>query len=294
MLFRVYILWYIFHIAAFGPCTLFKEVIDLKEIVAEGKTKIIVGDGKDRDVVYVISKDDITAGDGKKREVIDGKGAASNETTCNVFELLKRSGIPTHYLGNVDSVTFLAKRAIMLPFECVTRRIATGSYMKRNPDVKEGEIFKELVFEMFLKDDERHDPIVKFDFDKGEMNCFVASKPEGDPDAFISKENIDWNYRYMTPEIYQKIEEVSRKVFNALETAWSEWEGELIDLKIEFGFVNGELVVCDVIDNDSWRLSLGGKRVDKQSFRDGSKPTVEIQKDYKEVARFSRLLRIAL
>src|SRR5438876_6948821 len=127
-------------------------------LLAEGKTKQIYAYPGDDSLVYMVSKDQITAGDGARRNELAGKSRWSTITTSNVFRLLNEAGIPTHFVRQIDDVTLLVWRCAMLPIEHVQRRLATGSYLKRHPEVSEGMRFDPPVIETFLKDDARHDP----------------------------------------------------------------------------------------------------------------------------------------
>ncbi len=231
--------------------------------LAEGKTKIIydLGDG----TVHMVAKDDITAGDGDQRDVIKGKAELATRTTANVFELLNRQGVATHYIKKVDSLTILCKRCKMIPLEVVVRGTATGSYLKRNPGVKEGEDFTPpLPVEFFIKDDSRHDPIITFGKD-----CWYLHPPK-EP---VSESNI---IEEMSPILsaaqIEQMTETTRRVFAILFDAWSSFDVKLIDIKLEYGIADSEeLIVADVIDNDSWRIWPSGdksRQLDKQVYRE--------------------------
>lgn len=95
-----------------------------------------------------------------------GKAASSTTTTCNIFRLLNGHGVPTHFIEQLDAVTFRARGVRMIPLELVARRIATGGFLDRNADIGDGTVFADLVFEVFEKDDANHDPLIAFDFDE--------------------------------------------------------------------------------------------------------------------------------
>jgi phosphoribosylaminoimidazole-succinocarboxamide synthase len=236
--------------------------------IAEGKTKIIWEGGE----VLIESKDDITAGDGAKHDLLEGKAVTANTTTCNVFELLESAGVKTHYRGRTDERTFRARRMNMIPLELVARRIATGSYLKRRPDVSEGTIFAQPVIEFFEKDDANHDPLVIFDLASRRMLRYIASKPLNE--GFTGEQSLDDTpFADLTGERMLTLIELTGQVFKVLEEAWAEQNVALVDLKIECGrdALTGELMVADVIDNDSWRIWPGGDKAqmkDKQVYRD--------------------------
>ncbi|HET7640499.1 MAG TPA: phosphoribosylaminoimidazolesuccinocarboxamide synthase [Ktedonobacteraceae bacterium] len=214
-------------------------------LLAEGKTKLIYAYPGDESLAYMVNKDQITAGDGARRNELAGKSRWSTITTANVFTLLNRENIATHLVKQIDDVTLLVHRCTMLPVEQVQRRIATGSYLKRHPEISEGTRFEPVLVETFLKDDARHDPQI-WAADIIEMGLATAQE-------------IEWMARE------------GRRVFESLERAWAKVDVTLVDLKIEFGRDSkGDLLVADVIDNDSWRLWPGGDKtrmLDKQVYR---------------------------
>jgi phosphoribosylaminoimidazole carboxylase/phosphoribosylaminoimidazole-succinocarboxamide synthase len=69
--------------------------------------------------------------------------------------------------------------------------------------------------------------------------------------------------------------EMARLTFDILAHAWRKRDVLLVDLKIEFGRLTGgenkgQLVIADVIDNDSWRIWPQGREdlmLDKQMYR---------------------------
>lgn len=214
-------------------------------LLAEGKTKRIYAYPDDDNLVYVVSKDQITAGDGARKSDLVGKSRWSTKTTANVFHLLNEAEIATHFVQQINERTLLVRRCTMLPIEQVQRRLATGSYLKRHPEVSEGTRFEPVLVETFLKDDARHDPQVWVD---DIVQAGIANAQE-----------LTW------------MADQGRRVFDVLERAWQKLGVTLVDLKIEFGRDNkGNLLVADVIDNDSWRLWPGGDKtrmLDKQVFR---------------------------
>ena len=214
-------------------------------LLTEGKTKRIYAHPSKGALAYMINKDQITAMDGVRQNELVGKARWSTITTANVYRLLNSQSLATHLVEQINDVTILIKRCTMLPIEQVQRRVATGSYLKRYPESKEGDRFDPVLIETFLKDDANHDPQI---WEEDIIQRGLATKEE-----------IDW------------MAEEGRKVFTVLERAWASVDVMLVDLKIEFGRdVNGQLLVADVIDNDSWRIWPGGDKnrmLDKQIYR---------------------------
>ncbi len=234
-----------------------------------GKTKNVwdsmrIGHGR---TVALESKDTITAGDGARRDVMPGKAALATATTQNFFYYLKRHGIDNHFKAPVNETHFAAKYLKMIPVEVVVRRVADGSYLKRNPTVERGKVFRDPVVEFFYKDNTLHDPFMVGDGRQGSSwELYDPSRPvDGRPLGSLRKK-----YQTIVNSNARKMREQAEETFCVLEEGMGQFGVGLRDMKVEFGIYEGEeLMLGDVIDNDSIRLSVPGMDdPSKQRYRD--------------------------
>ncbi len=241
--------------------------------IARGKTKILYELEGQPDVVVVKQQDGITARDGERRDVIEGKGRIAAQTTARVFRLLNRCGLPTHYLNggeDDDDNEMLVRRAQMIPLEVVVRGVAAGSLVKRRPNIQRGALLVPRLIEFFVKDDANHDPLI-------------------DTDAIIAQ-------GIATLQEVVSMQELARITYDILAHAWRRHDALLVDLKIEFGRLasgedKGQLVIADVVDNDSWRVWPKGREelmLDKQLYRNLDVVTQDdldrVRANYEQVA----------
>jgi phosphoribosylaminoimidazole-succinocarboxamide synthase len=226
------------------------------EKLGEGKTKEVFD--MDEDHVLLKFKDSITAGDGLKKDEMEGKGILNAQTSAILFRLLEKEGIKTHYVGMKDERTMIVKKLSMIPVEVVARNIATGSIVKRLP-IKEGEVFNPPIVEFFLKDDVRHDPLLNY----SHMEYF----------------------KLMNRKEANESEEIIKRAINVISDYIKKRGLILFDLKLEFGRIDGEMIVGDEISLDSMRVrSPNGDIYDKDLYRRGES-LEKVKSRYQEFLR---------
>ncbi len=255
--------------------------IDLDSLtkLAEGKTKLIYANPEDPKTVYMCFKDDITAGDGAKHDTIKGKALVDWRINRDAFELLNRAEIRTHYISSPqERVALVRKLDRKINLEVVTRRIAAGSILKW-AKASEGTRYDPLITQFHYKDDPLHDPMI----DDKYVDYLVDAKGATE---------------------YAGMREMNREVFLRLEKAFANFNIQLVDMKLEYGIIDGELYLIDEITGGSFRLwpyahdnpNLNqpnvleelnpGGRLDKDTYRMGQEKNQIISK-FEQIANIT-------
>jgi phosphoribosylaminoimidazole carboxylase/phosphoribosylaminoimidazole-succinocarboxamide synthase len=262
--------------------------------------------------VIIKSNNNITKNDDPSQtEVMKGKGRCATATTSAVFELLKNVGIPVAYKQRLSKSRFLAERCDMILLEVIGRRYAVGSFLKRSPNlvVPKGQPphrFHSWKFEMFLKTTGLKirnkkgkslgkipvdDPFIPYPYAK-EWSLHQPKIPLWDEESSLGKK-IKASSILPKGVRVEEIEKILKQVALVLEGAFSQIGIRFIDFKIEFGITTkGELVVADVIDNDSWRArDSNWDELSKQLFRDNAAKKL-IKDKYSLVAKLVQSFKI--
>ncbi|MCJ7722395.1 phosphoribosylaminoimidazolesuccinocarboxamide synthase [Candidatus Bathyarchaeota archaeon] len=197
--------------------------------VAEGKTKIIYENPEDPKTAYMVFKDDITAGDGVKHDIIRGKALVDWKTNRDIFELLNRKGVQTHYISSPkEKVVIVKKLDRKINLEVVSRRIAAGSILKWG-NMAEGTRFDPVITQFHYKDDPLHDPMLD-----GKYIDYIVKAKEGTE--------------------YAQMRKLNTEIFLHLERAFAQFDIQLVDMKLEYGIIEGTVYLIDEITGGSFRL----------------------------------------
>ena len=214
------------------------------ELLYSGKTKDVykLPNGN----VSLLFKDDVTGKDGVfdpgENSVglkIEGMGKANLRTSVLFFELLKEKGIKTHYVSaDVENsrMEVLPAKVFGKGVEIICRLVATGSFIRRyGKYIEDGTVFSDGYVEVTLKDDEKGDPLIN-------------------KDALALLD-------IMSPEMYDSMKEQTLKITKIVADVLKEKGLDLWDIKFEFGYNNGEVILIDEIASGNMRVYKDGKIV---------------------------------
>jgi len=160
---------------------------------------------------------------------IEGKGKIGLKISSYFFELMEKSGIPTHYIGaDIDKGLMEVHKVTVPPLEFVLRYFTAGS-MCRRFTLEEGIPFDPPYLEVTLKDDDQGDPLIS------ERLCLMKG--------------------LLAPGQYNEALGVLAKVGEVLRQELASMGYTLIDFKIELGYDEaGKVIVADEITPDIWRI----------------------------------------
>lgn len=221
-----------------------------------GKAKSVYATD-DPDLLVLHFRDDTSAFDGERMESLARKGMVNNRFNAFIMEKLAAAGIPTHFEKRLSDTESLVKKLEMIPVECVVRNVAAGGLVKRL-GVDEGRELTPPTFELFLKNDTLHDPMIN--------------------------ESLAETFGWATPAQLAEMKTLTFKVNEVLKQLFAEGGLLLVDYKLEFGIFKGEIVLGDEFSPDGCRLwdAKTRDKMDKDRFRQGLGGVIEA---YEEVGR---------
>ena len=226
------------------------------EKIYEGKAKILYTT-EDPTLVIQYFKDDATAFNAQKKGTIDQKGVMNNRIATKIFEHLKNNGIESHFVELLNDREMLVKRVEIVPLEVIIRNRAAGS-LCRLLGLAEGAKLACPTLEFCYKDDALGDP---------QINEYHIRA-------------LGW----ATDEEVRTIKDMAFRINDLLKKFFLGLKIELIDFKLEFGRVQGKVILADEISPDTcrlWEVDTGNK-LDKDRFR---RDLGNIEEAYQEVLR---------
>ena len=209
----------------------------------------LIYSGKTKDVyqlengnVQLKFKDDCTGKDGvfdpgenSVGLTIEGIGRANLQTSVYYFELLKKAGIKTHYVSaNVEDATMEVLPATVFGhgLEVVCRLVATGSFIRRYGEyIENGTKLEGGYVECTFKNDEKGDPLVT---------------SEG-----LAALGV------MDQKLFDSMKEQTLKITKIVADDLKTIGLDLWDIKFEFGYNNGEVILIDEIASGNMRVYKG-------------------------------------
>ena len=230
--------------------------MEKREELYAGKAKSVYRtDHPDRFVM--VFRDDTSAFDGEKKEQLNRKGMVNNRFNAFIMEKLEAAGVSTHFEGLLSDTESLVRKLDMIPVECVVRNISAGSLCRRL-GVEEGKTLIPPTYELFLKNDAMHDPMVN--------------------------ESLAISFGWAKAEELEQMKRLTYQVNDVLQTLFEEAGMLLVDYKLEFGRADGEIILGDEFSPDGCRIwdRETRKKMDKDRFRQGLGEVIET---YEEVGR---------
>ena len=230
--------------------------MEKREELYAGKAKSVYRTD-DPDRFVMVFRDDTSAFDGEKKEQLNRKGMVNNKFNAFIMDRLEQAGVPTHFEGLLSDTESLVKKLDMIPVECVVRNVSAGSLCRRL-GVEEGQDLNPPTYELFLKNDALHDPMVN--------------------------ESLATTFGWAKEDELARMKELTYKVNVVLKTLFEEAGMLLVDYKLEFGRSNGTIVLGDEFSPDGCRIwdMETRKKMDKDRFRQGLGEVIET---YEEVGR---------
>lgn len=234
-------------------------MMNMGDLLYEGKAKKIYTQVSDPEQLVVEYKDSLTAFNAQKLGNFNGKGKINRDIASLIFRILGKNGVSHHWVEDHGETYMICRRVSIIPLEVVVRNRLAGSTAKKF-GIEEGTTMAKPLVEFYYKSDALADPFISDD-----QALFLRTVER--------REQLD------------ELRERALKINASLQKIFSTVGLELIDFKVEFGFTSkGEVILADEITPDCCRLwdMKTGEKMDKDRFR---RDLGGVEETYREVWR---------
>lgn len=170
---------------------------------------------------------------------IEGIGRENLKVSVYFFEILKKAGVKTHYVSaDIENATMevLPAEVFGKGLEVICRYRAVGSFIRRYGAYMESGTPLNAYVETTLKDDYLGDPLIT-------------------PDGLEA-------IGVMTLDQYAEMKAMTQKISGIVKETLAEKGLDLYDIKFEFGYYQGEVILIDEIASGNMRVYKDGEIVE--------------------------------
>ena len=170
---------------------------------------------------------------------IEGICRENLKVSVYFFEILKKAGVKTHYVSaDIENATMevLPAEVFGKGLEVICRYRAVGSFIRRYGAYMESGTPLNAYVETTLKDDDLGDPLIT-------------------PDGLEA-------IGVMTLDQYAEMKAMMQKISGIVKETLAEKGLDLYDIKFEFGYYQGEVILIDEIASGNMRVYKDGEIVE--------------------------------
>ena len=236
-----------------------------RPIIANGKSKTIYALNEKTAIMFY--KPHLRSVTNKREGIIEGTDIYRMYATMFFLNLMEANGTPTERVNDKildinGKFAILIKRCKPLPIEWIRRYYAAGSIVRLFPTfVTEGQKFEP--------------PLNKYD-------AKIDVSLTGGIDDPTMNESYITGLHLMTKAQFDQADVMLSKIGDILNDVYLKAGIKLIDLKMEFGILNGEVILIDELSQDCMRANdiKTGETLTKDAYRQWKTPE-EVLKTYK-------------
>lgn len=236
-----------------------------KEKIADGKSKTIYAISENEAIMFY--KPHLRSVTNNREGIINGTDRYRMYATMFFMNLLEEHGIPTERV--IDKILDVngklcipVKRCKPIPIEWIRRYYAAGSIVR--------------LFPIFVKEGQKFDPpLNKYD-------AKIDVSLTGGIDDPTMNESYIIGLNLMTKQEFDEADSMLTKIGDLLSEVYTNAGIKLIDMKMEFGILDGRVILIDELSQDCMRANdmKTGETLTKDAYRQWKSPE-EVLNTYK-------------